>query len=120
MNAPDRFELFVLPEGSKKVTVTKDTKIPNASVITILREDHTVGNLIRMQLVADQDVKFAGYRMPHPLEHNINIRIQTYPNSTPLKAMEDSINLLIDEFERINTQFNNQVLRKKNMTDTYI
>eukprot|EP01133_Synstelium_polycarpum_P007382 gene7382-8603_t len=75
MNAPDRFELFVLPEGAKK------------------------------QLVGDSDVKFAGYRMPHPLDHNIVIRIQTYPHSTPIQALEGSIHCLIDEFSKLELQF---------------
>eukprot|EP01132_Coremiostelium_polycephalum_P000688 gene688-849_t len=105
MNAPDRFELFILPEGAKKIIMTKDTKIPNACSFLIQKEDHTVGNLIRMQLVGDPDVKFAGYRMPHPLEHNIAIKIQTYPHSTPLKAVEGSIHCLIDEFQKIELQF---------------
>ncbi|GAM25465.1 hypothetical protein SAMD00019534_086400 [Acytostelium subglobosum LB1] len=119
MNAPDRFELFVLPEGAKKISMTKDTRIPNACLFTILKEDHTVGNLIRMQLVGDPDVKFAGYKMPHPLEHNIHIKIQTYPHSTPIQALEGSIHCLIDEYQNIEKQFMNQLSKKKNTVDMY-
>ena len=46
MNAPESYELFVLPEGQKKVTVEKDTKLPNASTFIIRLEDHTLGNLL--------------------------------------------------------------------------
>lgn len=68
MNAPDRFELFVLPEGVKKydpppacpqlvssadalltrdrVTVTPDTRMPNTCTFTIQKEDHTLGNVL--------------------------------------------------------------------------
>ncbi|EGC29943.1 hypothetical protein DICPUDRAFT_90278 [Dictyostelium purpureum] len=120
MNAPDRFELFVLPEGAKKVTMTRDTKIPNASMFVILKEDHTVGNLVRMQLVADPDIIFAGYRMPHPLEHNVNIRIQTNQNTTPLDSIKKSIECLTNEFLNIEDQFKTMVQRKKHMADTYI
>ncbi|KYR01154.1 RNA polymerase II core subunit [Tieghemostelium lacteum] len=100
--------------------MTKDTKIPNACLFTVLKEDHTLGNLIRMQLVNDPDIKFAGYRMPHPLEHNITIKIQTHPNSTPTKALEGSIHCLIDEFQKLELQFMNMVSKKKNITDQYI
>lgn len=48
MNAPNRSDSYLLPEGAAKVTYEKDTKIPNAGKFTILREDHTMGNLIRM------------------------------------------------------------------------
>ncbi|EGG17991.1 RNA polymerase II core subunit [Cavenderia fasciculata] len=120
MNAPDRFELFVLPDDAKKISMTKDTKIPNACMFTILKEDHTLGNLIRMQLVGDPDVKFAGYRMPHPLEHNITIKIQTFPQSTPIQALEGSIHCLIDEFQKLEIGFINQMNKKKSTTDTYM
>ena len=48
MNAPNRSDSYLLPEGAQKVTYEKDTKISNAGKFTILREDHTIGNLIRM------------------------------------------------------------------------
>lgn len=48
MNAPNRTDSYMLPEGAQKVTYDKDTKIQNAGKFTILREDHTMGNLIRM------------------------------------------------------------------------
>lgn len=48
MNAPNRSDAYLLPEGAQKVTYEKDTKISNAGKFTILREDHTIGNLIRM------------------------------------------------------------------------
>ena len=30
-----------------RITITKDTKVPNAAHFTINKEDHTVGNLLR-------------------------------------------------------------------------
>jgi DNA-directed RNA polymerase II subunit RPB11 len=48
MNAPDRYERFVVPEGTKKVSYERDTKIVNAASFTIEREDHTIGNIVRM------------------------------------------------------------------------
>jgi DNA-directed RNA polymerase II subunit RPB11 len=73
MNAPDRYERFVVPEGTKKyslslslspfnsslttliflirkqrVSYERDTKIINAASFTIEREDHTIGNILRM------------------------------------------------------------------------
>ncbi|XP_021728512.1 DNA-directed RNA polymerases II, IV and V subunit 11-like isoform X2 [Chenopodium quinoa] len=65
MNAPDRYERFVVPEGVKKVL--------NAS-FTIEREDHTIGNILRMQLHRDPNVLFAGYKLPHPLQYKILVR----------------------------------------------
>jgi DNA-directed RNA polymerase II subunit RPB11 len=75
-NAPDRYERFVVPEGQHKydvcafklhcnhtstvsletsvlcvvrrISLEKDTKVTNAATFTLQREDHTVGNLVRM------------------------------------------------------------------------
>jgi hypothetical protein len=67
MNAPNRYELYVLDEGEKpyvafahaawgiftsgsihfRVEVTEDTKIPNAATVKIVKQDHTLGNMIR-------------------------------------------------------------------------
>lgn len=54
MNVPDRFELFVLPDGVKKyhfllsvrVTIDMDKRIPNLASFEVQKEDHTLGNLI--------------------------------------------------------------------------
>ena len=48
MNAPARQLLWVLPEGQRKMEMEKDTKIPNAANFIIHKEDHTIGNLLRM------------------------------------------------------------------------
>ena len=48
MNAPPTFESFLLFDGEKKITKEQDTKVPNASIFTINKEDHTVGNLVRL------------------------------------------------------------------------
>ncbi|KAK8339869.1 hypothetical protein V6Z12_A08G064600 [Gossypium hirsutum] len=78
MNAPDRYERFVVPEGTKKVSYERDTKIINAATFTIEREDHTIGNILRMQLHGDENVLFAGYKLPHPLQYKILVRVSLF------------------------------------------
>jgi DNA-directed RNA polymerase II subunit RPB11 len=84
INIPDRFELFILAEGEKKITEAPDTRkfiyqplfrcyisfkgsqiylgTPNSSIFTVNKEDHTLGNLLRAHLLKDPHVLFAGYR----------------------------------------------------------
>ena len=61
MNQPDRYERFVLAEGVQKVALKTDTKVEDAATFQIAQEDHTMGNLIRMQLHEDKAVIFAGW-----------------------------------------------------------
>lgn len=53
-----------------------DTASPNIT-FNIENEDHTIGNTMRALLVERKDVVFAGYSVPHPMQPEVNIRIQT-------------------------------------------
>ncbi|ORX51807.1 RBP11-like subunits of RNA polymerase [Piromyces finnis] len=109
MNAPDRFELFVLGEGEKKLTITPDTKLPNAATFTFQKEDHTIGNMLRIQLLKYKKVLFAGYKVPHPLEHCIILKVQTTADTTPEAMLMDAFQDLIDEFATLKKKFENEL-----------
>lgn len=63
MNAPEKYTSWRWEneEQGKKLTFIEDTKIPNAGLFILGKEDHTLGNLIRMQLLRDSSVRFAGF-----------------------------------------------------------
>ncbi|KAF0935095.1 hypothetical protein E2562_030338 [Oryza meyeriana var. granulata] len=111
MNAPDRYERFVVPEGTKKVSYERDTKIVNAGSFTIEREDHTIGNILRMQLHRDPNVLFAGYKLPHPLQYKIIVRVHTANQSTPTQAYTQAINDLDKELENLKQAFEDEKIR---------
>uniref|UniRef100_A0A8R7VJ54 DNA-directed RNA polymerase RBP11-like dimerisation domain-containing protein n=1 Tax=Triticum urartu TaxID=4572 RepID=A0A8R7VJ54_TRIUA len=114
MNAPDRYERFVVPEGTKKVSFEKDTKIMNAASFTIEREDHTIGNILRIfcrQLHRDPNVHFAGYKLPHPLQYKIIVRIHTASQSSPTQAYTQAINDLDKELENLKQAFEDEKTR---------
>ncbi|CAG89138.1 DEHA2F09944p [Debaryomyces hansenii CBS767] len=108
MNAPDRFELFILPDGVDKIKITPDTKVPNAALIKIEREDHTLGNLIRAQLLKDERVLFAAYKVEHPLFANFVLRIQTEDDYSPREALRNACSGLIGELDVIKTRFKDE------------
>ncbi|KAF8641562.1 hypothetical protein HU200_067750 [Digitaria exilis] len=105
MNAPDRYERFVVPEGTKKVSYERDTKIINAASFTIEREDHTIGNIVRMQLHRDPNVLFAGYKLPHPLQYKIITRIHTTSQSSPAQAYNLAVKDLDKELDSLKQAF---------------
>ena len=76
MNQPSRAEKFVLPEGVRKLTFTRDTKVSNAGTFIVQKEDHTLGNTVRMQLHRDPNVVFAGYQVPHPSDNRIVVKVR--------------------------------------------
>eukprot|EP00307_Rebecca_sp_RCC1486_P009748 CAMPEP_0119408820 /NCGR_PEP_ID=MMETSP1335-20130426/2264_1 /TAXON_ID=259385 /ORGANISM="Chrysoculter rhomboideus, Strain RCC1486" /LENGTH=195 /DNA_ID=CAMNT_0007433105 /DNA_START=76 /DNA_END=661 /DNA_ORIENTATION=- len=112
-NRPETYELVVLPDGVDKVTFEKDKKIENAGKFVVEKEDHTLGNIVRMQLLEDNRVYFAGYRMPHPLDHKIDIQVQTSADWTPAAAVIHACEKLNDKLNRLEEKFDAEVARKQ-------
>ncbi|KNC46109.1 RNA polymerase II core subunit [Thecamonas trahens ATCC 50062] len=120
MNEPERYELFVLPEGVEKLSLEKDTKVPNAATFTIQCEDHTLGNLLRMNLLENDKVLFAGYKIPHPLENYLLLRIQTVPESTPSAALQQALSDLVQSVAVLEETFKEQMSGIKSREGTYL
>ena len=87
MNAPERSQSYVLEPGEPKISHAKDSVIPNAANFQINKEDHTIGNLLKADLVRNKRVVFAAYQHPHPLQNFINLKVQTNGEKTPLKEL---------------------------------
>jgi len=105
MNAPNRYELFVLEDGEKPVEISEDTKIPNAATIKIHKQDHTLGNMLRAQLLSMPEILFAGYKVPHPLHPYFLIKIQTNGTITPSESLEQACSKLIGTMSSLEAKF---------------
>jgi DNA-directed RNA polymerase II subunit RPB11 len=105
MNAPSAFDTFLLYGNEPKVVMEKDTKVRNAALFHVNKEDHTLGNMIRVQLLKDPKVLFAGYKVAHPLEHKFTLRIQTQSDYTPIDALINAINDLHSEISLLKERF---------------
>lgn len=44
-----------------------------------------------------EHVSFAGYKVPHPLEHNFVIRVQTDDTTSPVEALQRGVDKLIGD-----------------------
>ena len=117
MNAPPTFESFLLFDGEKKITREQDTKVPNAAIFTLNKEDHTMGNMIRHQLLKDPNVLFAGYKNPSPFVNQITIRVQTTSDYTPTDAFMNAITDLLSELSLFEERFKEQLKDKKEGLD---
>ncbi|KAJ1998735.1 hypothetical protein GGI04_004873 [Coemansia thaxteri] len=111
MNAPERFEMFTLPEGVRKISITKDPKMANCMQFNIQREDHTIANILRYQLLKHPSVLFAAYRSPHPLEYYVELKVQTTAKVSPIDVMRESIMSLMIEYGNIRSAFVGEVFR---------
>ena len=113
-NAPERYLCWRWEdeedEKLEKLRYTPDSRKPNGGLFVLDKEDHTLGNLIRMQLLRDNKVRFAGYKVPHPLVTEAHLRVETMDsNTTPIAVFETALTDLQMEINTIETQFKKDV-----------
>ncbi|KAJ2816826.1 DNA-directed RNA polymerase II core subunit, partial [Coemansia furcata] len=75
------------------------------------REDHTIANILRYQLLQNPLVLFAAYRSPHPLEYYVELKVQTAPKTTPVAVMREAIQALMVEYGNIRSAFDAEIYR---------
>ena len=115
MNAPDRLDSVRdrdtgQPNVRRRVAMERDSKVANAATFTLLREDHTVGHLLRMELLRDPGVKFAGYKHPHPLEQLIELRVHVASSALhAASAADGACRRLAEEFRRLRVDSQEQI-----------
>jgi DNA-directed RNA polymerase II subunit RPB11 len=68
-------------------------------------------------LLKDPRVLFAGYKVPHPLEHKFVIRIQTTSNYSPEDAFMNAITDLIAEMSLFEERFKDAIKEKREGAD---
>eukprot|EP00058_Branchiostoma_floridae_P013500 XP_002598988.1 hypothetical protein BRAFLDRAFT_280794 [Branchiostoma floridae] len=114
MNAPPTFESFLLFEGEKKssflATIDADARLVSVLVASQILE---IAKSIRQQLLKDPQVIFAGYKVPHPLEHKFVLRLQTTPDYSPQEAFTNAITDLISEVSLLEERFKVAVREKE-------
>ncbi len=105
-------ELFTLPEKDshlhgdvRRIHYEVDMRQENSGIFTIWLEDHTVGHALRRILHKNPNVVFAGYRIPHPLELKMVIRVQTRNKESPLSAMKQALRTLRDQSQKLSSVF---------------
>lgn len=75
------FNLIVSDEN-EDIEITESETVMDGIDILVKHQSHTLGNLIQSHLFINnvenqENLKFVGYKIIHPLENNIIIRIQT-------------------------------------------
>ena len=86
---------------------------PNTSFFTFNKEDHTLGNLLRAQLLQNTNVEFAGYKVPHPLFPTIELRVKTNGSLTPKEAVLTACRELVNDLSILSTEFTREYELRK-------
>jgi DNA-directed RNA polymerase II subunit RPB11 len=106
--------------GDALVSAEKDSGVNNCWQFRIQHEDHTLGNMLTQKLLDEDRVLFAGYRIHHPMDDWIYIRVNVSDDITrPVDLVNVAINNLVTEINRLAGEFDKGVARelKKGETD---
>ena len=81
-------------------------------------EDHTLGNLLRNQIIKNAHVEFCAYSVPHPSEPVMNVRIQCHKDGSNndtkkvlnhgLKRISKICDVLTEKFQKNLAEFKDQ------------
>jgi DNA-directed RNA polymerase subunit L len=63
------------------------------------------------QLLRDPNVTFAGYKVPHPLDPRIIVKLQTLDQTDPHTVCNNALNALLKEFSTFEEKFRDQLQR---------
>jgi DNA-directed RNA polymerase II subunit RPB11 len=105
MNAPDRFELFLLSDGEKKIEEEVYSGMSNTSDFVLMKEDHTLGHLLSEHIKAHPNVYMAGYKIGHPNVPRLFIRVQTDGTITAREVFTSVCEKLINQLEMLHQEF---------------
>ena len=72
-----------------------------------------LGNTLRMQLLQDHRVLFAGYKIPHPLLHELVIKVRTNGAASPTQCLIDAVDVLNANIKDLTESFKAQTQEYK-------
>lgn len=72
----------------------------------------------RRQLLLLPFVQFAGYKVPHPLESRVVLKVQTDGSKTPIVAVQEAMNALVLLLGRIKAQFQQELNKARALEGT--
>ncbi len=89
---------------SKRMEITILEYGPTNLKFKVDGETHTLFNALRMELLADEDVSFAAYKIEHPLFDRIVFTLRT-KKGDPLEALERAVLRLKEKFGLLKEKF---------------
>ncbi|KAM3129217.1 DNA-directed RNA polymerase II core subunit [Paramecium bursaria] len=96
-----------------RVTQEEEKKMSNALSVKMYLEDHTLGNLLRLSLLKQPEVTYAGYRLMHPLQHVIELKIQTNGGRRSEDSLKTTIEGLKTDFQNLEQEWFRKISEKE-------
>ena len=86
-----------------------DDLVDNFYKIILHNEDHTIGHILNNEIENNKNINFCGYHIPHPFAKQLIIRARIISKEKIDKIIIDSIDNLIEIYEKIKKIINNKL-----------
>jgi DNA-directed RNA polymerase II subunit RPB11 len=83
--------------------------VPNTTIFTFNKEDHTLGNLIASRLHKYSYVTFSAYKMHHPLVPAFDLRVSTDGTITPRDAVVTCCKDVLMDLDTVSREFTKEM-----------
>ena len=84
-----------------RIEIENIARLPNTQQFTLKKEDNTLGMLFKHSLLQNEEVRFVGVKIPHPLVYDCIMTVQTMGNKTPSQVMQDMMMDLDGQMEQL-------------------
>ncbi|SCU81626.1 LAFA_0C06238g1_1 [Lachancea sp. 'fantastica'] len=108
-NSQDEEDEEELDKEKIKLLTSATSEDGKCASFQISEEDHTLGNALRYIIMKNPDVEFCGYSIPHPSENLLNLRIQTYGESTAVEVLHKGLQDLMDLCDAVEDKFTQRI-----------
>lgn len=69
-------------KNSEKITITKNKKSDDVFDVVFMYENDTLGNILSEYMSEDPEIKYVGYRLPHPQKYEMHMKISLEKENT--------------------------------------
>lgn len=90
-------------KNSEKITIVKNKKSDEVFDVIFMNENDTLGNILSEYLCANEEVKYVGYRLVHPLKYEMHMKIVLHQENNKEHIVKKYIEVINQVIELLDT-----------------
>ena len=92
-------------EKEQKCSIAYDNTDGTSGSFLFEGETHTMGNALRQTIVANPNVDFCAYSVPHPAEAKMRLRIQCNESTNIIEAIDQGLDNFSQWCQNVESEF---------------
>jgi len=106
-----------MDQGESKIYVVSNTS--NTLHIQIKQESHTIGSILKAELINHRNVCMASYLKPHTQQDFIQLKIKTNSKTSPIKEILTTCTNLLQQLRVLDEKFVEKLKDYESLNKSY-